>query len=85
MTGGVAMTVLWKIMFSGDQTGYINSWLMSLGVINEPIIWLVNTDYLLPIVIIIGLWSSIGGVALVCLLVFLMQMKPYTKRQPLME
>jgi len=60
MTSGVAMTVLWKIMFTGDQTGYINSWLMELGIINEPIIWLTNTDYLLPIVIIIGLWSSMG-------------------------
>lgn len=60
MTTGVAMTVLWKIMFTGDQTGYLNSWLMELGVINEPIIWLVNADYLLPIVIIIGLWSSMG-------------------------
>ena len=60
MTTGVAMTVLWKIMFTGDQTGYINSWLMNIGVINEPIIWLVSTDYLLPIVIIIGLWSSMG-------------------------
>lgn len=60
MTTGVAMAVLWKILFTGDQTGYINSWLMDLGVINEPIVWLVNTDYLLPIIIIIGLWSSMG-------------------------
>jgi len=60
MTTGVAMTVLWKIMFTGDQTGYINSWLMNIGVINEPVIWLTNTTYLLPIVIIIGLWSSMG-------------------------
>jgi multiple sugar transport system permease protein len=60
MTTGVAMTVLWKVIFSGDQTGLINSWLMSLGIITEPIIWLISTDYLLPIVIIIGLWSSMG-------------------------
>lgn len=60
MTTGIAMTVLWKIIFTGDQTGYLNSWLMDIGVINEPIIWLVNTNYLLPIVIIIGLWSSMG-------------------------
>ena len=60
LTAGVAMTVLWKIMFTGDQTGYINSWLMKLGVIDEPIIWLVNTQYLLPIVIGIALWSSMG-------------------------
>lgn len=60
MTTGVAMSVLWKIMFTGDQTGYLNSWLMDIGVINEPIIWLSNAKYLLPIVIIIGLWSSMG-------------------------
>lgn len=60
MTGGVAMMVLWKVMFSGDQTGYINSWLMKLGIIHDPIIWLVDPRYLLPIVIGIGLWSSMG-------------------------
>ena len=60
LTAGVAMTVLWKVIFSGDQTGLLNSWLMSLGVIDEPIVWLVNTTYLLPIVIVIGLWSSMG-------------------------
>ncbi len=60
MAAGVAMTVLWKVIFSGDQTGLLNSWLMSLGVITEPIIWLVSADYVLPIVIVIGLWSSMG-------------------------
>ena len=60
LAAGVAMTVLWKVIFSGDQTGLLNSWLMSLGVITEPIIWLVSADYVLPIVIIIGLWSSMG-------------------------
>lgn len=60
MTGAVAMTVLWKVIFSGDQTGLLNSWMMSLGILDEPIQWLVNTQYLLPIVIIIGLWSSMG-------------------------
>ena len=60
MTAGVAMTVVWKVIFSGDQTGLLNSWLMSLGVLNEPVIWLINAKYLLPIVIVIGLWSSMG-------------------------
>ena len=60
MTTGVAMTVLWKVIFSGDQAGLLNSWLMELGVITEPIIWLTNTTYLLPIVVVIGLWSSMG-------------------------
>ena len=41
------MTVLWKIIFSGDQMGYLNSWLMKLGVIDAPIIWLLDRRYLL--------------------------------------
>lgn len=60
MTVGVSMTVLWKVIFSGDQTGLLNSWLISLGVITDPIIWLTSVKYLLPIVVIIGLWSSMG-------------------------
>jgi len=60
MTSGVAMSVLWKIIFTGDQTGYLNSILMKLGLITEPIVWLVDTRYLLPIVIIVALWSSMG-------------------------
>lgn len=60
MTSGVAMGVLWKIIFTGDQTGYLNSILMKLGFITEPIVWLVDTRYLLPIVIIVALWSSMG-------------------------
>ncbi|BCJ95300.1 ABC transporter permease [Anaerocolumna cellulosilytica] len=60
ITSGVAMTALWKILFSGDQTGYINAWLIQAGIITEPIRWLVDTRFLLPIIIIIGLWSSMG-------------------------
>ncbi len=60
MTMGVSMTVLWKSIFSGDQMGILNGWMMSLGLINEPIIWLTRADLLLPIVIVIGLWSSMG-------------------------
>lgn len=58
LTMGVAMNVLWKIIFSGDQLGYANAILMDLGVINQPILWLIT--YLLPVMIVIGLWSSAG-------------------------
>ncbi len=60
MTGAVAMAVVWKILFSGDQMGLINNWLMNLGVIDEPIIWLTSASFLLPIMIIVALWSSMG-------------------------
>lgn len=60
ITGGVMMTVVWKVMFSGDQAGYINHLLLELGIIKEPIQFLQNPSLLFPIVIIIGLWSSAG-------------------------
>lgn len=60
MTAGVAMAVVWKTLFSGDQTGYLNSFLMGLGVIAEPIQWLQSPQYLMPIMIIVTLWSSMG-------------------------
>lgn len=60
LTTGVAMTTLWRVVFSGDQTGLLNSWLINLGAINEPIIWLSDSRFILAIVVIIGLWSSMG-------------------------
>ena len=60
ITAGVAMTSLWKILFSGDQTGYINAWLINAGILTEPIRWLTDVRFLLPIIILIGLWSSMG-------------------------
>lgn len=60
MTAGVAMTVVWKTLFSGDQTGYLNSFLMGLGLLSEPIQWLTSPQYLMPIMIAVTLWSSMG-------------------------
>lgn len=60
ITSGVAMTVLWKILFSGDQSGYINAWLINNGIITEPIKWLLDARFLLPIIIIVALWGSMG-------------------------
>ncbi len=60
MTMGVAMTVMWRVVFLGDQSGIANYVLTQLGVITEPIVWMFNTTYILPIVIIVALWSSMG-------------------------
>ena len=60
MTAGVAMTVVWTILFSGDQTGYLNSLLINLGIISDPIQWLESPQYLMPIMMIVTLWSSMG-------------------------
>jgi multiple sugar transport system permease protein len=60
MTTGVAMAVVWKTLFSGDQNGYLNSFLLGLNVIREPIQWLQSPEYLMTIMIFVTLWSSMG-------------------------
>jgi multiple sugar transport system permease protein len=51
---------IWKVLFSGDAYGYLNSMLLSVGMITEPIIWLKTPSYLMPIIIIVQLWQSMG-------------------------
>jgi len=60
MTSGIVMTVIWKTVFSGDSFGYINSILMSLGVITEPIQFLTSPEYLMNIMIVVAIWGSMG-------------------------
>jgi multiple sugar transport system permease protein len=51
---------IWQILFSGDAYGYINSTLLSFGLIVEPIQWLKNPSFALPIICIVQLWMSMG-------------------------
>lgn len=60
MTAGVAMTVVWRVIFSGDATGYLNSLLLKIGMIHAPIQWTQSPHYLLTIMMIVSLWGSMG-------------------------
>ena len=51
---------VWQTAFSGDSYGYVNSLLLSMGVITEPVQWLKNASYVMPIIIIVQLWQSMG-------------------------
>ncbi|WP_442915553.1 carbohydrate ABC transporter permease [Mangrovibacillus sp. Mu-81] len=60
MTAGVAMGVVWKIIFSGDEVGYLNSVLIRMGIIYEPVQWLQSPEFLMTIMIVVTLWGSMG-------------------------
>jgi multiple sugar transport system permease protein len=75
MTMGVAMTVMWRVVFLGNQSGIANYVLTQLGIITEPIVWMLNTDYILPIVIIVALWGSMG-VGFLAMLAGLLDVNP---------
>ena len=75
MTAGVAMSVVWRTVFLGNQSGIANYALTALGIINEPILWLSNATYIMPIVIIVALWSSMG-VGFLAMLAGLLNVSP---------
>ena len=51
---------IWQIAFSNDSYGYVNSLLLSLGFLTEPINWLKDERFVMPIIVIVQLWMSMG-------------------------
>lgn len=51
---------VWKIIFSGDAHGYINSFLLDTGLIISPIQWLTDGKYVLFVTIIVQMYLSLG-------------------------
>ncbi|MFE5320551.1 carbohydrate ABC transporter permease [Paenibacillus sp. NPDC056579] len=60
LAGGVAMSIIWLPLLSGDRIGYLNSFLIKLGFISEPILWVTSKEYLMTSMIVVTLWSSMG-------------------------
>ncbi len=58
ISGSVYM--VWKILFSSDSYGWVNATLISLGLLDSPILWFENADYVMPLCIVVALWTSLG-------------------------
>ena len=58
ISGGVYF--IWQYILSSDRYGVLNGVLLKLGVIDSPILWLADTDYMLICCIIVQLWLSLG-------------------------
>ncbi len=56
---GNAYTIF-GILFRGDAYGYLNSILLDFGFIDAPILWLTNPAYIMPVLIVVILWMSMG-------------------------
>lgn len=52
--------LVWKILFSSDTYGWANAWLLKLGIINDRILWFETAKYIMPILIVVQLWLSLG-------------------------
>ena len=52
--------LIWTTLFSGDQYGLVNAFLIKTGFISTPIQFFTNTSYIMPLVIVVALWTSLG-------------------------
>jgi len=60
LTSGIMLSTVWQVVFAGDKIGYLNAILLKWDVIQKPIVWLSDANYLMTIMIIVSLWSSMG-------------------------
>ena len=60
LTGGVMIANVWSVFFNGDKSGYLNALLLAINVIDKPVLWLQDQNTLMPVMIIVTLWSSMG-------------------------
>ncbi len=58
LTGSAVL--IWVYIFSGDSYGLVNSLLMRLGIISDPVKWLIDPQYNFIILMLIQVWLSLG-------------------------
>ena len=58
ISGGALM--IWQVLFANDSYGWANGWLLKLGMIDTPILWFYDVKYIMPLCIIVSLWTSLG-------------------------
>ncbi len=52
--------LIWQTLFSGDSYGWVNSKLLEMGFVTEPIQFFNDADYVMPLCIVVALWTSLG-------------------------
>lgn len=57
--------LIWTLFFNDDSYGYLNGFLLNQGWISESIRWFKNPQYMMPLVILVLLWMSLGTSLLV--------------------
>ena len=57
---GTAVVAVFAQIFSNDSNGYLNAILRNLGITQEAILWLSDSEYVIIVVILASLWMSMG-------------------------
>lgn len=52
--------LVWQTLFSSDSYGWVNGTLLNLGWIDEEIRFFQDADWVMPLCIVVALWTSLG-------------------------
>lgn len=52
--------LVWTLILNGDRYGYLNGFLLKWNFILNPIYWMKTEKYVLPMLIVVQLWLSLG-------------------------
>jgi len=67
IVSAIAMSVIWLYLFANDRYGLLNYLLVEIGLITEPVAWLQEQSTILPVIMVVSLWMSMGTSFLVFL------------------
>lgn len=65
VSGSIAIGLSWRWLF--ERSGFLNSVLLWLGAIHEPIQWLATPSLTLPIAMLLTIWAGFGYYAVIFL------------------
>ncbi len=66
VSGSIAIGITWRWLFDA-QGGLLNGFLVWLGLLKEPVQWLGEPAYTLPIAMLLTIWMGLGYYALIFL------------------
>ena len=52
--------LIWGTLFDADSYGWVNATLLELGLIDKAQEWFKDADYVMPLCIVVALWTSLG-------------------------
>ena len=52
--------LIWNIILTGDRYGILNGFLLQYDFMQEPVLWMKTAKYILPVLIVVQLWLSLG-------------------------
>jgi len=55
----VVAAIIWKWVYNGDY-GLLNYYLIQIGLIDKPLLWLSDKNLAMPAVVIMSIWKSVG-------------------------